>query len=136
MAHHMKIELANHVDVTLAENGHISPEDIRRFNVEGMVDAGTVHLVIPAAAMQSLGLQESWQSKVKYADGHTSSRPVVKNVWLKLCDRDAVFSAIVEQNRETVLIGTIVLESLDLVVDRITQTLYPRHPHYMLIQVE
>ena len=86
--------------------------------------------------MQALGLEESWQAKVKYADGHTSSRPVVKNVWVKLCDRDSVFSAVVEPNRDTALIGAIVLEALDLVVDCITQTLHPRDPHQMLTEIE
>ena len=132
----MKLELANNADVILAERGHFPASEIRRYEVEGVVDTGSAHLVIPGAAMQALGLQEAWQAKVKYADGHTSSRPVVKNLWVKLCDRDSVFSAVVEPDRDTALIGAIVLEALDLVVDCITQTLHPRDPHQILTEIE
>jgi len=86
--------------------------------------------------MKTLGLEESWQAKVRYADGHTQNRPVVKNVWLRLCGRDSVFSAVVEPNRDTALIGAIVLEELDLVVDCITQTLQPRDPNHMVTEIE
>lgn len=132
----MKLELANYSDIILAEQGHSAPNDNRRFEVEGVVDTGAAQLVIPASAMEALELEEAWQAKVKYADGHTSSRPVVKNVWLRLCDRESVFSAIVEPDRDTALIGAIVLEALDLVVDCVTQTLHPRDPQQMLAEIE
>ena len=132
----MKIELANNVDVNNAESGHISPSNVRRFAVDGFVDTGAAHLVLPQTAMDALGLGESWQAKVKYADGHTESRPVIKNVWLKLCDRDSVFSAIIEPRRDTALIGAIVLEELDLIVDCVTQQLIPRDPNQIVTEIE
>ena len=132
----MKLELANNIDINLAETGHLPPSDVRRFEVDGFVDTGGAQLVIPASAMNALGLEESWQAKVKYADGHTASRPVVKNLWLRLCDRESVFSAIVEPGRDTALIGAIVLEALDLVVDCVTQTLHPRDPQQILAEIE
>jgi predicted aspartyl protease len=109
---------------------------VRRTEVDGVVDTGAAHLVIPESAMQALGLQEVWQAKVRYADGHTAQRPVVKNVWLRLCDRDSVFSAVIEPTRDTALIGAIVLEELDLVVDCVTQTLQPRDPNVILTEIE
>lgn len=132
----MKLELANFGDVFLAERGDISQDKVRHFECEGVVDTGAAHLVIPGSAMDALGLEEVWQAKVRYADGHTASRPVVKKVWLRLCGRDDVFSAVVEPNRETALIGAIVLEALDLVVDCVTQTLHPRDPNMMLTEME
>jgi predicted aspartyl protease len=132
----MKLELANYSDIVMVERGHATPNEVRRFEVEGYVDTGAAQLVIPASAMNALGLQESWHAKVKYADGHTASRPVVKNVWLRLCDRESVFSAIVEPGRDTALIGAIVMEALDLVVDCVTQTLHPRDPQQMLAEIE
>ncbi|MDZ4658548.1 MAG: hypothetical protein SH868_13305 [Bythopirellula sp.] len=132
----MKLELANFADIVRIESGDISADMLRRFECEGVVDTGAAHLVIPGAAMEALGLEEVWQAKVRYADGHTASRPVVKKVWLRLCDRDDVFSAVVEPNRDTALIGAIVLEALDLVVDCVTQKLHPRDPHQMLTEME
>lgn len=132
----MKLELANYVDVIVSERGDIPESEIRRFDCEGVVDTGAAHLVIPGPAMDALGVEEAWQAKVRYADGHTQSRPVVKNVWLRLCGRESVFSAVVEPNRDTALIGAIVMEELDLVVDCVTQTLHPRDPHQMLTEME
>jgi predicted aspartyl protease len=132
----MKLELANYVDVIRAESGDIPAEMVRRFELQGVVDTGAAQLVLPARAAEALGLEEAWRAKVTYADGHTQKRPVVKNVWLRLCDRDSVFSAVVEPSRDTALIGAIVMEALDLVVDCITQQLHPRDPKMMLTEIE
>lgn len=132
----MELQLANNIDLIRSNNEDISEDAVRRTTVEGVVDTGACHLVLPESAMKALGLAEAWQAKVRYADGHTSHRPVIKNVWLKLCDRDSVFSAVVEPNRETALIGAIVLEELDLVVDCVTQSLHPRDPDRMVTAIE
>lgn len=86
--------------------------------------------------MAALGVEEAWQAKVRYADNRTQPRSVVKNVWLKLCDRESIFSAVVEPDRKTALIGAIVLEELDLVVDCVTQQLLPRDPNFMVTEIE
>ena len=132
----MKIALANYVDLIRAESGDIPSDSVRRFEVDGIVDTGAAQLVLPASAAAALGLDEAWRAKVTYADGHTEKRPVIKNVWLQLCGRDSVFSAVIEPNRETALIGAIVLEALDLIVDCVTQKLHPRDPNMMLAEIE
>jgi hypothetical protein len=132
----MRLELANNYDVMRADMGDLNEEDVRRIEVDGIVDSGAAHLVIPESVMKTLGLEEAWQAKVKYADGHTSQRPVVKNVWLRHCDRDSVFSAVVEPRRDDALIGAIVLEELDLLVDCVTKTLHPRDPSTMITEIE
>ena len=132
----MKLELANNRDINLSESGHLEPDSVRRTSVEGVVDTGACRLVLPESAMKELGLKEVWQAKVRYADGHAAHRPVVKNVWLKVCNRDSVVSAVIEPDRETALIGAIVLEELDLVVDCVTQSLTPRDPHRIITEIE
>jgi predicted aspartyl protease len=132
----VKLSLANYVDVILAENGDLARSEIRRCEIEGIVDTGAAQLVLPADTAAKLGLQEAWKAKVTYADGHTQQRPVVKNVWLSLEGRDSVFSAVVEPNRKTALVGAIVMEALDLVVDCVTQKLHPRDPNMMLTEIE
>jgi predicted aspartyl protease len=132
----MKLEVANNVDVVRAESGDIPSDSVRRIEVDGVVDTGAAQLVLPGHAAQALGLEGAWNATVKYADGHTQSRPVVKNVWLRLCDRESVFSAIVEPDRKTALIGEIVLEALDLIVDCTTQRVYPRDPRGIMAEIE
>jgi hypothetical protein len=60
----------------------------------------------------------------------------VSNVWLQLLGRHGVFSAIVEPDRSDFLIGAIVLEKLDLLIDCETQSLYPREPDSILAELE
>ena len=65
------------------------------------------------------------------------SIPLSKQVvWLKLLGRDGIFKAIVEPDRKDVLVGAIVLEDLDFVVDCITQKLQPRDPDRIISEIE
>jgi hypothetical protein len=50
--------------------------------------------------------------------------------------RDGLFSAVVEPGRQDALIGAIVLEELDLVLDCTTQTLRHREPGSILTEIE
>lgn len=55
---------------------------------------------------------------------------------MELFGRHGTFKAIVEPKREDVLIGAIVLEDLDLLVDCRTQTLQPRDPKGIITEIE
>ena len=74
--------------------------------------------------------------KVRYADGRIAERPVAKHVHLSYGGRDNVFSAVVEPSRESVLIGAIVLETLDFRVDCTEQRLVPRDPKQITAEIE
>ena len=73
---------------------------------------------------------------VRFADNRRAKRQIVSNVWLQLLGRHSVFSAVVEPARIDALIGAIVLEELDLLVDYGTQSLYPREPDSILTEIE
>jgi predicted aspartyl protease len=94
----MKVQLANNVDIVRAECGDIPAKQVRRVEIDGVVDTGAAQLVLPGKVAEQLGFEEAWQATVRYAGGHSQRRPVVRNVWLRLCERESVFSAIVEPN--------------------------------------
>lgn len=102
----------------------------------GTIDTGATRLVLPAKSVAHLNLIPAGQTTVRYADGRSATREMVNNVWLCLQGREGVFSAIIEPDRETALIGAIVLEELDLVVDCATQTIHPRDPDRIVSEVE
>ena len=132
----VEIELANNEDVVLAGAGRISPEQIRRVKLEGVVDSGATRLVLPGKVVEQLGLPLGDKVSVLYADKRRALRPKVTNVWLKMLKRDAVFDALVEPKRDTALIGAIVLETLDYVVDCTAQKVVPRDPKYIVSEIE
>jgi hypothetical protein len=83
-----------------------------------------------------LQLQVDGEATVRYADQRQERRMLVSNVWLQLLGRHGVFSAIIEPDRSDALIGAIVLEELDLLVDCASQSLYPRQADSILAEIE
>jgi len=132
----VEVELANYRDIMRSETGAIPPEQVRRARVRGVVDSGATRLVISAALAQQLGLETTSTTSVRYADGRTAERNIVKDVHLAYGGRDSVFNAIVEPGRDSILIGAIVLEDLDFLVDCVGQRLMPRDPKQILSEVE
>lgn len=130
----VQVELANYDDVVLSRGDPGHP--VVRLEVEGVVDTGASRLVLPSAVVNQLRLPVSGQSHVRYADGRREVREMVRDVWLRLEGREGVFSAVVEPGRETVLVGAIVLEDLDLLADCSAQTVWPRDPDRIVSELE
>ena len=132
----VEIELANNEDVVLAGAGRIKPGQVRRLKLQGVVDSGATRLVLPKTVVEQLGLSLGDKVKVLYADKRSAMRHKVSNVWLKMLSREGVFDALVEPKRDTALIGAIVLETLDYVVDCVAQQVAPRDPKYIVSEIE
>ncbi len=131
----VEVKLTNGGDIIRAEVGLIRPEEIRRSTVRGVVDTGTMRPVIPATLAERLGLPEMAEAKVHYSDGRTALRKIVDNLSLEFLGRENVFSAIVEPKRDTVTVGWMVLDMLDLVVDCVAQKLQPRNPNGIVVEI-
>jgi predicted aspartyl protease len=132
----VEVELANNQDLILVERGFLPPEQVRRLKLGGVVDTGATRLVLPAVVAERLGLTASGEVNVRYADGRTERRPLAGNVHLSYIGRSAVFTAVIEPQRQSALIGAIVLEELDLIPDCANQTLAPRDPNQIISEAE
>jgi predicted aspartyl protease len=132
----VEVELANDGDLVRAQAGDISPAQVRRARVRGVVNSGATRLVIPESLARQLGLELSGSVQVRYADGRSADRPIAQRIRLAYGGRESVFNAVVEPGRESVLIGAIVLEDLDFLVDCIGQRLVPRDPKQIVSEAE
>ena len=132
----VEFEVANHEDVIRARDGTLPPDQVRRETIQGVVDSGATRLVLPQAVVKRLGLPLGNKIIVRYADGRRAERAGAKEVYLKLLGRDGTFTAVVEPRRKTALVGAIVLEDLDLVVDCTAQRLVPRDPRGLTSEIE
>jgi len=130
------IALANHADVILSQAGMLDAEKIRRMTISGVVDTGATRLVLPQRIVQELGLPISGQMAVRYADQRVSKRKIALDVQLRLLERESTFSAVVEPRRKDALIGAIVLEELDLIVDCARQQVVPRFAEGIMSEIE
>jgi predicted aspartyl protease len=132
----VEIEVANNDDLALVRRGMLPSDQVRRQMIRGVVDCGAAMLVLPQAVVKELGLPLGNKVQVRYADGRRAQRQEAKGVFVKVLGRDDTFSAIVEPKRETALIGAIVLEALDLLVDSANQCLVPRDPEGPIFEIE
>ena len=132
----VEIQVTNHRDAVRADSGALDRSAIRRLRVSALVDTGATRLVLPAEAAQTLGLPEVGTVGVRYADGRQNRRTAVGDAEVEIQGRSSVFTAVVEPNRTEALIGAIVLEELDFVVDCIAQRLVPRDPDRILAEIE
>ncbi|MCH8291978.1 clan AA aspartic protease [Candidatus Poribacteria bacterium] len=132
----VEFTLANSIDVADERRGLLPADQVRQITIEGLVDTGATRLVIPANVAEQLGVREVGEVQVRYADRRRETRQLVDDVLVELLGRQATFRAVVEPNRDSALIGAIVFEELDFVVDCVTRKLYPRDPDGLTSEME
>jgi predicted aspartyl protease len=132
----VEFDLANYDDVRAVEKGELKRNKMRRVRLKGIVDSGAARLVLPETIVEQLGLPTAGEVTVRYADERTAKRRQVRDAWIEYAGRGGVFSAVVEPKRVNALIGAIVLEELDLIVDCATQSLRPRDPDTIISEIE
>ena len=131
------IEIVNNEDLVRAKHGFIDASQVRRVTIKGWVDTGAAYLVLPQSVVDEIGLPlRPKKLKVRYADGRRATRSEADEARVFLLGRDGIFRAIVEPKRDTALIGAIVLEDLDLLIDAKNQKLYPRDPESVFAEIE
>ncbi len=123
----VKAKLTNAVDEALVQRGLLTPEQVRSYEADALVDTGAVRTVLPEGIATRLGLGTSGQEFVQYADGRTETVNVTGPVAVELEGRKTLDEALVLGDE--VLIGQTVLEKLDLLVDCQRQQLIPNPKH-------
>jgi predicted aspartyl protease len=89
------------------------------------VDTAATLLVLPGSVAEELGLPTIRRQNVKYANETTAERDVVYGVELEVCERRGVFEAIIEPAKTYALLGAVVMETLDLIVEPRDLRVYP-----------
>ena len=114
----------------------IPQEQARQVSEFGIVDTGAAMCVISQAMADKLGLPFNSEVTVRYADNRSAKRNIVEQLEVEIMGRRSTFRAVVEPDRKEPLIGVIVLEDLDLLVDPRNQTLHPRDPAIQTFELE
>jgi predicted aspartyl protease len=132
----VELQIANNDDLALVRRGMLTADKVRKEKLLGVVDSGASKLVLPQSLVKRMGLPIGDKINVVYADGRKTQRHEVQGVYLELLGRHGIFTAIVEPNRKTALIGALVLEDFDLLVDCLRQRLIPRDPNGPIFEIE
>jgi predicted aspartyl protease len=124
---YVEIILENYKDRILYESGYLGPEDIRSEKVKVLADLGSTMLVLPQDLVERLGLEiKKDKIIVTYADERKEERPVARILMVKIGDRSMETDCVVNPPASEPLLGQIILERLDLLVDCKEGKLVPR----------
>src|SRR5437764_1364478 len=122
-----QVKLINATDEALVRRGLLTPEQVRFYETDALVDTGAVCTILPADVVQTLGLASTHQRAFEYADGRNEAVPVTEPIVVVIRGRRTSDEALMLGNE--VLIGQTVLEKLDLHLDPANQRLIPNPAH-------
>jgi len=112
-----RVKIANSTDVELVGRGLMTPNEVRRVEIDALVDTGATMLALPEDVVRQLGAPSLGIRKVRDARGIVIEVEWVGNLRVEILGREMTTDALVLPAGATPLIGQIPLEALDLVVD-------------------
>jgi len=120
---HVQVTLTNYRETVLARLGQVDVSQVHRYETEAFIDTGAVQSVIPSAVADRLGLMRLRRTDVKYADGRVEEVDLAEVVTVEMLGRQIEITPMILG--EHVLLGVMVLEGLDLMVDCHSNRLVP-----------
>ncbi len=112
---HIRVVLTNHREAVMARLGQLDASRVHHYETEALIDTGAVRSTIPAAVADRLGLLRIRRTDVKYADGRVEEVDMTEAVTVEILGRETEMNLMVLG--EHILLGVMVLEGLDLMVD-------------------
>jgi len=109
----------------------------KSLEIEAVIDTGATMSVLPMDTIQRLGLEKIEDVNVRYADNRVEKKEVYGWIILEIAGRRAVFDVLAENKGAQPLIGQIVLERLDLVIEPSERKVIPnpRSPETPMIEI-
>ena len=123
-----KVRLANVIDVALARQGAIRPEEVRRCEVDALADSGASLMCLPEDIVDELGLERFSSQTATLATGERRQLPIVGTARIEIGARMVNQDCVVLPRGARPLIGQLVLQEMDLVIDMKRERLVLGHP--------
>lgn len=132
----VQVKLINAGDEVLVRRGLMTPDQVRTYTADALVDTGAVVSVLPIEVVQQLGLATIGNTRAEYANGFEESVDLTEAVGIVINDRRTTEETLVLGAE--VLIGQTVLERLDLLVDSVNRRLIanPAHPDHAVLKIK
>jgi clan AA aspartic protease len=118
-----KVIVNNYDDIVLAEHSIIKKNEIRSIEIDAIVDTGATYLCLPPKVIKELGLLFAYTKPAKTGNGKLELR-IFDGAKITIRDR-TIQMQVIENVDDNVpaLIGYLVLETMDWVVNPKTQEL-------------
>jgi len=123
-----KVTIKNFVDMVMNSKGMIKEDEIGMVETEALVDTGAAYLCLPPGDIEKLGLVHSSIKEVSTANGKVKRR-IFYGAVIIIKDRDIQMQIMENDAGTPPLIGYLVLEAMDFVVDTKSQKIIPNPAH-------
>jgi clan AA aspartic protease len=132
------IILINADDLALARKFIIGEDEIKKMNVNILVDTGSVMLCINESIQEQLKFPLDEKRKAVTADGRIVECDVVTGVELRFKNRKTTCRAMVLPGDSEPLLGAIPLEDMDVLIHPQKQELIvnPDHPYFAQMKLK
>ena len=132
------IELINADDLALARRHVIGEEEVKRINVNMLVDSGAYFMAINESIQSQLELPFIEKRKAVMADGSIVEYDVVGPIEVKFKNRRCSVDAFVLQGNNEPLLGAIPMEDMDVLIHPLRNELLvnPEHPYYAVMKMK
>jgi predicted aspartyl protease len=134
----VRVRARSLVDVALVERGAGRIEDIPTSQLDCLVDTGALMMMLPEGEVGKLGLSRGGRGIVTYSDDRREELPTARGLEVTLLGRSMVTDCVIGPPLCEPLIGQLVLEELDLVVDCARNMLgpWPESPNLPLLKLK
>jgi len=133
-----EIELINANDLALAKRNITGEEEVKRMNINMLVDTGAYNLCINETIQEKLDLSFIEKRKGQLTNGNIEEYDLVGPIVLKFKNRQTVCNALVLKGDNEPLLGAIPLEDMDVLIHPLRQELIvnPEHPYYAQMKLK
>jgi clan AA aspartic protease len=122
----VKVVVENDRDRLLHQEGYVEASMIRRQEIDALVDTGAVMVLLPQDLVEAIGLKKNGKAIVTLANEERVEFEIAYGMGLTIAGRSWITDCLVGPPGCEPLIGHLVLERLDLVVDPLQRKVTPR----------
>jgi clan AA aspartic protease len=132
------IELINAIDLGMSKRSIIGIDEIKRLNVNMLVDTGSEYMCINETIQQQLDLPFLEKRKGVLADGSVVEYDVVGPIEVRFENRRCSVDAMVIPGNNEPLLGAIPMEDMDVLIHPHKRQLMvnPEHPYYAQMKIK
>lgn len=133
-----EITLINGEDLILAKRNIIGEDEIRKMNVNMLVDSGAYMLAINETIQEQLQFPIIEKRKAQMANGSIEEYDVVGPVEVRFKNRQSTCRALVLPGDNEPLFGAIPMEDMDVLIHPLRQELIvnPEHPYFAQMKMK
>ncbi len=127
-----EVEIINGGELSISRRGYLTEKDVRRVNVKSRFVQGNFRLAINESLRKLLGLEIIGKRHLTDHRGNDVFAEFAEFVELRLANRRTIVEPFILPNETYPLLGSFILQDLDVIIDEESQSLIvpPERPFF------